>query len=317
MYILPSLWLALWNAFIQIGFMIGSIINGPVADRFGRKAAMAAGAAIAAIAIAVIYVSDRSTSVNHRRGVFLAGKTVLGIGLSMMMSTCQTYNSEIAPPKLRGPLLSIFQFFLVLGQLIAAVVAQSQIVVGFTPRSYQICFATQWAFAGLAFIVALVVPESPAFLLRRENVQGARKSFARLHSISTVEGSIAAMQTIMEHEKQFESLNHGATYLECFKGSNWRRTRIIIYASILQQFLGITLVANGTYFMIVAGLSPANSILVLEIALGLALAANITSWVLASTLGRRRTLIGCAVWLGLIWTSVGIAGCFKSKAALW
>ena len=278
---------------------------------------MMAGAIIAAIAILVIYLSDRTGDINHRRGTFLAGKTVLGIGLSIMMSTCQTYNSEIAPPKLRGPLLSIFQFFLVLGQLVAAVVAQSQTKIGLERLSYRVCFATQWAFAGLAFIAAIFVPESPAYLLRRGNVESARKSFARLHEPSTVEGSVVAMQSILEHEKQVDNANRGATYWECFKGSNWRRTRIIIYASIVQQFLGITFVANGTYFMILAGLSPSSSIMVLEISLGLGLLANIIAWFLASTVGRRRTFVGCAIWLGVLWVSVGVAGCFTTQAALW
>ena len=307
----------MWNAFIQIGFMIGSVVNGPLSDRFGRKRAMMTGAVIAVIAITVIYLSDRTGDINHRRGAFLAGKTVLGIGLSMMMSTCQTYNSEIAPPKLRGPLLSVFQFFLVLGQLVAAVVAQSQTPRGFQRISYRVCFATQWAFAGLAFVTAWLVPESPAYLLRRGNVEGARKSFSRLQDPSTADASVAAMQSILDHEKSVESENRDATYWECFKGSNWRRTRIIIYASIVQQFLGITFVANGTYFMILAGLSPSSSIMVLEISLGLGLLANIISWLLASTVGRRRTLIGCAVGLGVLWITVGVAGCFTSPIALW
>lgn len=278
---------------------------------------MMTGAFISSIGIAVIFASDRSGAVDHRRGAFLAGKIVLGIGLSFMMSTCVVYNSEIIPPKLRGLSLSLFQFFLVLGQLVAAVVAGNQVKIGFQLESYRTCFATQWALAGAAFLAAIFVPESPAYLLRRGNVDGARKSFVRLHSSETAEANVISMQAILEHEKDEQNEHSDATYWECFKGHNWRRTRIIIYASVVQQFLGVSFVANGTYFMIVAGLSPVNSITVLEIALGLAMVANMISWVLATHPGRRRTIFGCTVFLTLIWISVGIAGCFSTKSALW
>ncbi|KAK5044657.1 hypothetical protein LTR84_010549 [Exophiala bonariae] len=317
-YILPSLWLSLWNAFMQIGFMIGSVLNGWLSDRFGRKVSMMAGAAITSLGVAVIFTSDLSGSVEHRRGAFLAGKIVLGIGLSMMATTSLIYNSEIIHPKLRGVVLSLFQFFLVFGQMIAAFVAGSQITIGFQLVSYRTCFATQWAMAGAALVAALVVPESPVYLLKRGKVEAARKSLTRLHDPTMAESSLISIQETLDHEKAEQQLSSDATYLECFKGHNWRRTRIILYASIVQQFHGISFVANGTYFMIVAGLSPVNAIKVLEVACALALVGIMVSWFLSHLAGRRPTLIGCTAFLCPVWISIGIAGCYPtSKAALW
>ena len=62
MYILPSIWLSLWNTFIQIGFMIGSVVNGPLSDRFGRKVSMMTGVVIAIVAITVIYQTGLAVS---------------------------------------------------------------------------------------------------------------------------------------------------------------------------------------------------------------------------------------------------------------
>jgi MFS transporter, SP family, general alpha glucoside:H+ symporter len=304
---------------MQIGFMIGSVLNGWVSDRLGRKLSMIIGAFVTAIGVAVIYTSDMSSIVDHRRGAFLAGKIVLGMGLSMMANTAVIYNSEIAPAKLRGVSLSLFQFFLVLGQLIAAVVAGREISDGLRQISYRICFASQWALAGAAAVAACLVPESPAYLLRRERVDAARKSFARLYGADSVESSLVAMQTTLEHERQEQKSAADASYLECFRGHAWRRTRITIYASIVQQFQGITFVANGTYFMIIAGLSPTNALTVLQVASALALVGIMASWYLSQVAGRRRTLLSCTAWLGLVWLSVGIAGCFPAtnNAALW
>ncbi|KAG5778318.1 hypothetical protein H9Q73_008018 [Fusarium xylarioides] len=261
MPILPSMWLSLWNASMQIGLLIGSVIVGWVADRFGRKISMMTGSIITMAGIAV--------------------------------------------------------FQLVFGQLIAAVVAGSQIPDGLQRMSYRICFATQWALAGTAFISALIVPESPAWLPRKKDEAGARKSFSWLYKPSQVEAVMVALQSTLEHEKQEQADAADVTWSECFKGPNFRRMRIIIFASIVQQFHGTTFVANGTYFMIIAGLSPEKSIMVLEIASGLSLAAIMISWFLVDYLGRRRTIMSCTALLAATWLSVGIAGFFSTQAALW
>ena len=316
--ILPSLWLSLWNALVQVGFMAGSMTNGWISDRFGRRCSMFLGGIITSAGVAVIFTSDLSDAIDHRRGAFLAGKLVLGFGLSMMLNTATIYTSEIIPAKTRGLSLSFFQFFLVVGQLIAAVVAGDQIKRGMLQISYRTCFASQWALSGAAMIAALVVPESPAWYLRQGKDDAARKSFQRLYNSPNVDNQMASLRQTLEHEKAERQTSKQTSYMECFQGTNWRRTRIMIYAGIVQQFLGITFVANGTYFMIIAGLSPVNAITVLEVASALALGGIVASWYLSNVVGRRRTLLSCTAFLGVVWLSVGIAGCFKSSnTALW
>jgi SP family general alpha glucoside:H+ symporter-like MFS transporter len=85
---------------------------------------MMIGAVICCIAIAAMYVSDRASTVQGRRGTFLAGKLLLGWALGIFQVTVTTYMSEIAPPRIRGPLLSTFAFVLIMGQLIAAAICR-------------------------------------------------------------------------------------------------------------------------------------------------------------------------------------------------
>ena len=275
------------------------------------------GGVIVSIGIGVIYASDQTGDILHRRIAFMFGKIVIGMGLSMLMSTSQTYNSEIAPTKLRAPVLSLLQFSATFGMLIAAVVAGHETTMGLLRSSYRICFAAQWALAGATILGALIVPESPAYHLRRGNIDAARRSLGRLYGTSTVDSRITALQAILDQEREFEATTRAASYIECFKGSNWRRTRIVLYVNIMQQFLGVSFVANGTYFLIIAGMTPSNSVMVLEIVSGLSMAANILSWFLANTTGRRNSHLLGSIGVGIIWTSVGISACFKGTAALW
>ena len=238
------------------------------------------------------------------------------MALGMLNSTCQTYISEIAPPRIRGPLLSIFTFFLVLGQLIAITIVFSQISV-FAPSAYRVCSASQWAFAGVAVLVGLIIPESPANLVKRGKIEQAEKAYARLHSKEQASTAIEALRKTIEAET-LSADTEKANYIECFRGSNWRRTRIIFYANTLQQFLGVTLLANATYFLELGGLNPTKALTVTQWGIGLGLLANVISWFSMSYFGRRTILLASTISVGLLWLMIGIAGCFPgSTKALW
>ncbi|CAK7203092.1 hypothetical protein SEUCBS139899_005821 [Sporothrix eucalyptigena] len=317
-YIIPSIWLALWNAMVQIGCMVGSLANGPLADRYGRRTTFSIGGLIGVGAIGIIYASDLASGLDQRRGVYLAGKTLLGGALGLLNSTCQTYISEVAPDRLRGPLLSLFTFFMVVGQLIAISIVYARI--GMTgSAAYRVTFASQWACAGCAVLVAFVIPESPTHLLRRGNVEGACRSYRRLYDPATVDAGMRELAATLENEDNHQQVVQDETsYRDIFKGTNWRRTRIIFYANTLQQCLGVTLLSNSTYFLELAGMSANKSVMITEVGLGLGLPANVISWFAMTMLGRRTILLFSTGAVGLIWLGIGVAGCWPdSPQALW
>jgi hypothetical protein len=53
------------------------------------------------------------TDLTGRRTLFLFSKIFIGAGIGILMSTCQTYVSEISPLQLRGALLGFFSFIVV------------------------------------------------------------------------------------------------------------------------------------------------------------------------------------------------------------
>lgn len=59
------------------------------------------------------YTSADVASLDGRRLAFFFAKLIIGIGMGMLMSACQTYVSEVAPPRLRGALLGFFAFVVV------------------------------------------------------------------------------------------------------------------------------------------------------------------------------------------------------------
>lgn len=296
--------------------MVGSITGGSFQDLRGRRASLALGSFISAIAAAICFVSNQPASIEARRAVFFTGKLIQGFAIGALVCVAQTYMSEVLPTDLRGPILAFFPIFTLLGQLTGAVVMYS--CLKYTSSwSYLICFASQWAFSVAAFALALALPESPIWLLRRQKYEDARKAQQRLITIRVDISSILEnLQKSIDAEEEIHRIQH-ITYLDCFKGTDLRRTWIVVLASSLPQLFGIVLLANASYFMQIVGMSAVDSITFLILGIGLGLISNVASlWVLHSFGRRFLALLSLGVTT-LLWLAMGIAGCFSGVVMIW
>ncbi|KAL2849360.1 general substrate transporter [Aspergillus pseudodeflectus] len=315
---IPSLWLALWNAMTAVGIMVGAVTNGYVQDRFGRRWSFSLGGAIATVGIAICYISDRRDSLGDRRNMFLGGKILLGAGLGIFQSTSQTYISEIAPARIRGPLLSSYTLMSVVGQLIGTSIVYARVKM-LEPSSYQVPLASQWAFSGAIILIGLIIPESPVYYLKKNNMDKAARCYRRLYFGTDHTAAITKMKETLDYEQTNEL--HGkqsSLLLECFRGVNWRRTRIAILAVSLQQCLGMSYVGHCAYILQQAGMAADRTLMLMQVAIAVGLPANIISWFLMATLGRRTIILHSTVAVGFLWLASGIAGCFSGNhTALW
>ncbi|TDZ19341.1 MFS transporter fmqE [Colletotrichum orbiculare MAFF 240422] len=312
--ILPALWLGLWNGLVQAGAAGGSVTAGWFQDRFGRRATFLLGGILGMIGTAAAFTSGMPAGASERRGLFLFAKIVIGAGCGVLMSACQTYISEIAPRNLRGVLLGFYAFNVSLGHLMAIAIVFNQ-VSSVSADSYRIPFGTQWAFGGMAVIAAALIPESPVWLVSRDHIEKAEKSVQRL---GTAGGSsmLQRIQATLAHEDDDRTLGP-PTYRECFQGVNLRRTRIIVFLNLLQQFVGMALLTNGAYFLIMAGMSARYSLMVNLIGVVSNMVANAISWYTVPRFGRRRMILISIVLDFGAWAGMGVAGCFSTPGANW
>ncbi|RMJ27958.1 Sugar and other transporter [Aspergillus sp. HF37] len=271
-YIIPSVWMSLWSALGYVGSMVGGAVGGPWQDRAGRKWPLAGGSLISAVAIAVLYVSNLPDDIDSRRGLFLAGKIILGFSSGILMAATQTYISETAPTSLRGPAMALFPTFMLLGQIIGAgvIFATSDIQ---TPKAYLTSFASQWPFSAVPLAMAILVPESPSHLVRCEQFDAALRSLTRLHTSAIDPASLAAdLDSSIRLERE---LAHEVTYRACFAAAtNRRRTLIVCFASAIPALFGLPLLSNASYYMQIVGMKPSFSIIFLILGIGLGLIAN-------------------------------------------
>src|SRR5258708_4671864 len=96
------------------GTVVGSLLGGWPADKFGRKATL--------LWIGVLYfVGAVGSGLAPNVTVFIVARVIGGLGIGISTVVAPMYISEIAPAKHRGRLAGMFQFNIVFGILIAFV----------------------------------------------------------------------------------------------------------------------------------------------------------------------------------------------------
>lgn len=279
-------------------------------DKIGRRYALATSSFLSAIGVAIMFCSYLPSDITGRRVTFLVGKLFQGGAIGAVMAVCQTYMSEILPPVLRGSGMAFFPAFTLLGQMTGALV-----IFGSLKRNkgYTIAFGSQWPFSFVPIAVAFWIPESPAWYVRKRKINEAVKAQARLDPPgANTQDMVDRLLKDIEHEE----VSDRATYLECFRKKNFRRTLIIMWANSLAAIFGLQLLSKTSYFLQLINMKASTSIILLIIGIVIGLIANVIStWVMARV-GRRPLVITTLSITAVIWTSMGIANCFKVVPAV-
>lgn len=159
------------------------------------------------------------------------------------------------------------------------------------------------------------MPESPTWLLRKKGPEKALKAQKKLDTVHVDSTAIIEELHLAILAEEEETTSYG--YMDCFRGTNLRRTLIVCLASSLPQLFGLQLLANASYFMQIVGMGSTNSLIFLILGIGLGLIANIVSlWVL-NRLGRRLLCMFTLATATVLWLAMGIAGCFQSIVTIW
>jgi MFS transporter, SP family, arabinose:H+ symporter len=146
------------------GTVVGSLIGGWPADRFGRKPTL--------LWIGVLYlIGAIGSGLAPNITVFIIARVIGGLGIGISTVVAPMYISEIAPPQHRGRLAGMFQFNIVFGILVAFVSNALLAGIGYNAWRWMLGVA---AFPSLLYaVLCLSLPESPRWLLSRKGDRAA------------------------------------------------------------------------------------------------------------------------------------------------
>ncbi|KAH8659971.1 general substrate transporter [Xylariales sp. PMI_506] len=267
---------------VNAGEIIGLLLNGFFVDHFGYRWVMIGSLFLMCC---FIFLQFFATSIY----MYLGAEVLLGLPWGVFQTLSTTYAAEVCPTTLRPYLTMLVSMCWSIGYLIGTGALR-----GFLQMTgewaYRIPFALQWALPLPLAIGIFLAPESPWWLIRKGRTEEATKSLRRLQS-NVGEDELANTVSMMVYTVKIEDeMNTTSSYLDLFKGVNFRRTEATIGVYLIQVFLA-PLVGNVVYFLEQAGLSSADSF---DFGVGeysLAIIAVLVAFFLSKRMNRRTLLL--------------------------
>jgi sugar porter (SP) family MFS transporter len=293
---------------VLLGAMAGSLVGGRLADAVGRRRALIA---IAGLFIAATLLATAAPGY----GTLLVARALAGVGVGAVSTTAPLYLSEIAPPRVRGGLVTLFQLMLTLGILVSYGVGLAFSGSG----DWRAMFGLGLVPSVLLLAGMLRAPETPAWLDAHGQAERAREVLLQVVDDEEAERLLRDLRRPDAAAPQTTGVR------ELLHSRAAPALLIAVALAVLQQLAGINaVIAYAPAIMQRTGLTASNSILYsLPIALA-NVAATVVSIRLVDRRGRRSLLLAsiagtCAslVLLGLTFElSLGDSGTWLSLACL-
>ncbi|WP_018631168.1 sugar porter family MFS transporter [Niabella aurantiaca] len=242
-----------------IGCIAGVAVSGELSDRLGRRKPLF-------IAALFFLLSALGCAVMPSLTGVLVFRFLGGAGIGLASNVVPLYISEIAPAKIRGRLVTFYQFALTLGILIAYLsnAGLVRFSAGHAPEGsgwFDLVFRSEvWrGMLGVGVIPAvlflfglLLVPESPRWLAQQGRLAEAR----------AIVDALSPGDALQAGQLQEPVPGGSAAYKELFS-PRWRKALILgILLPLFSQFSGINaIIYYGPSILSNAGVSLSNSLI--------------------------------------------------------
>ncbi|TJY68426.1 sugar porter family MFS transporter [Sphingobacterium alkalisoli] len=287
-----------------LGCLLGVLITGFLADKFGRKSLLF-------ISALIFIISAYGTGAVEDLTLFIIFRVIGGVGIGIASNLSPMYIAEVAPATIRGKLVSVNQLTIVIGILLAQVV--NYLIAEPVGQGEQLIdtwngqTGWRWMFwsegfpAILFFVLLFALPESPKWLMSRGRMEDAVKTLVKIGGEEYAKTEIQALHQV-NHTAQ-AATNYGAL----FKGKMPRILLIGIVIAAFQQWCGINVIFNYAEEIFSAAGYGVSDILFNIIITGITnLVFTIIGMYTVDKLGRRALLIFGSIGLASIYTLLGL-----------
>ncbi|KIX96207.1 uncharacterized protein Z520_07985 [Fonsecaea multimorphosa CBS 102226] len=306
---IPAPWQSGLSNSALVGQLAGLLINSYTQDRFGCRPTMMAFMVWMAI---VLFIPVFAPSLP----VLAFGEAMCGIPWGVFQTLSTSYASEVVPTVLRPYVTAYVCMCWGAGILLSSGVVRA--VAGIQGNlGWKLPFALQFVWPVPLFIGAYLAPESPWNAVRRGKFDLARSSLSRLRRETPekemeVESTLAYIKYTTELER---ADTENASFLDCFKGTNLRRTEINCVVWAAQILCGNAILGYSVVFLEAAGFSELQAFDVNISLSACYIIGGIICWFLFPHFGRATIYMAGLTFMFFCLVAIGGLGWSTSKHA--
>ncbi|ELY2739565.1 sugar porter family MFS transporter [Cronobacter turicensis] len=210
---------------MMFGAALGALCSGPMSSSLGRRRSLLLGATL-------FVVGSLGCAAAGNMQMLAIARFILGLAVGVASFTAPLYLSEIAPERIRGSMISLYQLMITIG-ILAAFVSDTALSGGGHWR-WMLGIITFPAV--VLFIGVLTLPESPRWLMMKRRDALAASVLKRLrnsdkdaqHELNQIRESVKIKQ------RGWQLFRHNAHFR--------RSTGLGILLQFMQQFTGMTVI---------------------------------------------------------------------------
>lgn len=297
------------NSCALVGCFVGSLAAGYFADRYGRRR-------ILLVAAILFAVSSVLTGWAHTFTSFIVWRIVGGTAIGLSSNVSPLYIAEISPASVRGRLVSLNQFAIVVGILLAQIVnwRLAQPVIASLDsdalfHSWNVQYGWRWMFSAVAIpsavftVSSLFLPESPRWLLTHNRSDDARAVLRRVGGPSYAAGEMKGIEDSLLAETRQQT-----SWKDLLRPGIRRIVFVGMALAVLQQWTGINILFNyAAEIYRSAGYGTNDIFLNIVITGAINLVFTVLSMLLVDRLGRRWMMLFGCIGIGVFHLACALA----------